>query len=150
MADTRDITVRFAERFMPEPMSGCWLWTGAATKGYGIITHGGRITKAHRVSYELHRGPIPPGLFVCHRCDNPGCVNPDHLFLGTIADNNADKMAKGRQRCGEATNLAKLTAAQVLEIRASNLPRLKIAATFGISRSCVQQIRRRSLWKHLP
>jgi hypothetical protein len=91
---------RFASKVSPEPTSGCWLWDGQVDlNGYARISRGPpwtRITFGHRVAWELHRGPIPTGLSVLHRCDVPGCVNPDHLFLGTQADNMADMNAKGR------------------------------------------------------
>lgn len=79
----------------------CWIWTGSTSEGYGQINVGGgdgRHDWAHRVSWEIHHGPIPDGLWVLHRCDNPSCVRPDHLFLGTVADNNRDMIAKGRHR----------------------------------------------------
>jgi hypothetical protein len=78
---------------------GCWLWTGASTwQGYGLIHHHGRrgMVSVHRLSWTIANGGIPAGLQVLHRCDNPPCVNPDHLWLGTNADNIADKLAKGR------------------------------------------------------
>lgn len=91
-----------AERFWEKVVKseGCWEWSGARSKHgrYGIINVGGRSTKAHRVSWELNRGPIPPGAKVLHHCDNPPCVRPDHLFIGTQADNLADGRRKGRIR----------------------------------------------------
>lgn len=96
-----------AERFVAnyvKDASGCWLWRGASDGTYGKIREGGAGTRqllAHRVSYELFNGPIPDGMLVCHTCDNPPCVHPAHLFLGTYADNNADRDAKGRTVTGD-------------------------------------------------
>ena len=79
--------------------SGCWVWVGnRIPQGYGTIGVGGKPVRAHRYSWELHNGPIPDGLFVLHRCDNPPCVRPDHLFLGTALDNSRDCVDKGRHR----------------------------------------------------
>ena len=90
----------FWDRCIPEPNTGCWLWMDCAHEfGYGLLKIGGRkgpVVRAHRYAWELHNGPIPRGLFVCHRCDNPPCCNPAHLFLGTNADNVRDMRRKGR------------------------------------------------------
>lgn len=87
----------FLPRVEPEPMSGCWLWTGSiGSHGYGDLRTGGVHYLAHRLSWELHHGHIPPGLSVLHRCDNQRCVNPGHLFIGTHADNMRDMWSKGR------------------------------------------------------
>lgn len=86
------------ERSTPEPNSGCWLWElgQARFDGNGVVKHNRRQRIAHRVSYEIFHGPIPAGMFVCHKCDTPLCVNPDHLFLGTPKDNVDDMLRKGR------------------------------------------------------
>ena len=95
------ILERFEAKYVPEPNTGCWLWIGASDdrpgKGYGFIRFRGRKNwSAHRVSYTLFRGEIPEGMHVCHSCDTPACVNPDHLWLGTNQDNQLDKSIKGR------------------------------------------------------
>lgn len=97
----RPLAERFYEKTQPEPNSGCLLWTGAVhPDGYGKISPGGREGPkiASRVAWELGRGRIPDGMFVCHKCDTPPCVNVDHLFLGTLLDNAHDRMRKGRTR----------------------------------------------------
>jgi hypothetical protein len=90
---------RFEAKVMPEPTTGCHLWIGATTPaGYGALNlNRDGVKYAHRISFELHHGPIPPGMDICHRCDTPACVNPEHLFAGTRLDNVRDMHAKGRQ-----------------------------------------------------
>lgn len=151
-----------ADRFWSkvEKTDGCWLWTGAKTNGYGVLgagRRGGATVKAPRLSYELAYGPIPPGMFVCHHCDNPGCVRPDHLFLGTGKDNMADAKAKGRiskppLHAGERCHLTKLDADSVREIRrlaAEGVSQRSIAQRFDIDRSNVSAIVLGKTWKEV-
>lgn len=97
------VTARILANCIPEPNSGCWLWTAATDRaGYGVTGYakgGSHTHRAHRVSYEAFIGLIPEGMLVCHKCDTPGCVNPDHLFVGTPLDNMLDKARKGRVKC---------------------------------------------------
>ena len=136
---------------------GCWIWTGGRTVAlYGRLKIVDKIVYAHRYSYMLHHGEIPEEMCICHRCDNPSCVNPDHLFLGTKKDNSQDMIRKGRHRHGrlkgEDHPTAKLTAAQVLAIRHARdvgLQYSDIALLFGICKSQVSNIVRRISWSHL-
>lgn len=154
-----------------ESPSGCWEWQGADNgRGYGVIHLKNwewpqRAPAVHRIAYRLCVGPIPDGLCVLHRCDNPPCVRPDHLFLGTNEDNVADMVAKGRQARGEAVRAnhdhlrgeavvtARLTAETVMEVRRAELggePQADIAARLGISTTQVSSIVRGESWSHLP
>lgn len=135
---------------------GCWLWTGFCTKdGYGRVTHKRKPVRAHRYSWAQAYGDIPDGLHVLHRCDVRTCVNPAHLFLGTPADNSADKIAKGRQDCprGDEHSGARMTSADVLrirELRARGVPVREIAKRVGMPRSTVQHAASGYSWAHLP
>lgn len=132
---------------------GCWIWRSrVGTDGYGIARYrqdGKRLSiRAHRCAYTLAHGPIPPGMFVCHRCDVRTCVNPDHLFLGTHADNMADKQAKGR---GSVTTRVKLTPASATAIRhafAAGTPKRILTAQYGISMSAINHLLYRRTWIH--
>jgi hypothetical protein len=133
--------------------TNCWEWTGSKTRwGYGQIRANKKVYATHRLAYELARGPIPQGMFVCHRCDNPGCINPDHLFIGTAADNTADMMAKGRHarvRGGEHSS-SKLTEADVRAIRAAtNVSQRRLAEQYGVGSTTIHAILRRKTWSHL-
>ena len=139
---------------------GCWNWAGTKhTDGYGTIhvrrrTEGTHIVLyAHRVSWEIHYGPIPKGLFVLHKCDNPPCSNPKHLFLGTNLDNMRDCSRKGRQN-GIAKSLpgvkngnAKLTWEGVRDIRSSNESGTKLAIKYNVTKSAISKIRQNHAWK---
>lgn len=136
-------------------LTGCIEWTGHLVTGYGQYRYRGRDTYAHRVAYERAFGPIPKGLLVLHRCDNPCCCNPDHLFLGTHADNMKDKTSKGRQATmpGEKNPAAKLTPDDVITIRrlCNNGERQKdVGLMFGITQAAVSLIVTRQKWHHIP
>lgn len=134
---------------------GCWDWSGSKdVNGYGRLNINSVPALAHRVSWAVHNGPIPEGKHVLHKCDNPSCSNPDHLFLGTHRENVADKMQKDRHRYGvskgEKHGCSKLTEDQVREIRASKGSSLIIAKQYGVSGRTVREIRTRQSWAHLP
>jgi hypothetical protein len=136
-----------------EKTDGCWLWTGNKTSaGYGIIRLRGRIHDyAHRYSWQSINGSIPEGLEICHDCDTPACVRPDHLFLGTHGDNMADASRKGRMHPGEHNYNAKLTDDQVRQIRKLYTGKkgqsTKIARLFPVSRKTVEAVGKRKTWR---
>jgi hypothetical protein len=145
----RSLSERFRRLTVPGP-GGCTLWVGMVSRfGYGRMKIDGRRIGAHRVAWELANGPIPDGLFVCHKCDVRRCVNPDHLFLGTQADNMADRNSKGRQVRGEKMHWAKLTPDAIEEIRTGGRDAIALATKFGISRNHIYNIRNRRSWRHV-
>ncbi len=151
------------DRAIPEPNTGCWLWEGRSMpRGYGMWTIPMRFREhgkadamlAHRAAFSLANGDVPDDMNVCHRCDQPACVNPDHLFLGTQADNMADMARKGRANrtgggMGEAHGMAKLTEVAVRAIISDERSHRKIASAHGISKTLVGMIKRRQTWRHL-
>lgn len=134
----------------------CWNWIGNQSRGYGIFAAygGGKYQPAHRYSYELHKGPISDGLFVCHTCDNRQCVNPDHLFLGTLQDNVDDMWSKDRGKRGENHPSSYLKEKDILSIRqlystgSFSYKQLaeKFNSTMGTIRDCIKNY----TWSHLP
>jgi hypothetical protein len=160
---------------MPGMITPCWLWAGANDgDGYGSFWAKKHI-KAHRASWmiangPLHRGEGHHGTCVCHRCDNRSCVNPDHLFLGSHAENMADRERKGRNKPqrgdangsrlhperlprGETQHLSKLTAARVIEIRslyATGITLAELGARFGVHFATISKVILRKTWKHIP
>jgi hypothetical protein len=129
---------------------GCWLWAGPHNYyGYGLFCFNYKVIRAHRVAYEIFKGPIPDDLLVCHTCDNPGCINPEHLFAGTKQDNNTDAVRKLRHAYGERNGHVKITAKQATEIYYSPLPSRLLAKKYGVPRGSVTDIKARRRWKHL-
>lgn len=141
------------------PFLTCHLWGGSLTpNGYGQFEFKGKNCGAHRASYEIYKGEIPPGMSVLHDCqnngevrDNKSCVNPDHLFLGTQMDNMIDRDLKGHCPRGERSGHAKLNSSQVLEIRGldKKIPRLELAEIYGVSLSSISHIINRRNWAHI-
>lgn len=164
MNGTRHCTP-LAQRFWPKVdmtagPNGCWLWTAHRTpNGYGQIGAGARnrgLLYAHRVSFELNHGPLTDGMFVCHSCDNPPCVNPGHLFLGTPEDNSHDARAKGRLRpprlSGELAAPAVLTERQVVQIidrRERGELLRNLSAEFGVTETTISNIATGKTWRHI-
>jgi hypothetical protein len=156
MPARRPLEIRFWEKVDVRGPNDCWNWTASKTiEGYGWIGDGNKhMTKAHRVSYAIHFGPIPAGMLVCHHCDNPSCVNPKHLFLGFDKDNNGDKSAKGRCNVpfGEKCHSAKLTPEIVRIIRArvaSGETMLSLSREYKVRPFAIQKIVDHKSWKQV-
>lgn len=144
---------------MPHMDSQCWVWTAPTNSGgYGKIRISSISTLAHRFSYELHYGSIPAGLFICHHCDNPACIKPDHLYAGTAIDNahDVDKRGLRHARMGESHPFSKLTEEDVLYIREQWTNRRttgknqnRLAKEKNVSRQAISLIIHRTNWKHI-
>lgn len=146
------LTERFMANVSPEPNTGCWLWLGSvADDGYGRMrVGGGRRVRAHRLALELFAASAPGDHLVCHRCDQPTCVNPAHLFVGTNADNLADMARKGRSTRGGRNPNARLSPLDVAAIRASTATNEAVARRFGISATHASRIRNNHAWEVTP
>lgn len=134
---------------------GCWTWNSTKDQdGYGILGFNKKTLKAHRVSWQMHKGKIPNGLSVLHICDNPECTNPEHLFLGTARDNLLDMIKKGRRVAarGEKASGSKLKNNEVYEIRAllkEGYSFGQLSKKFNIDRGVIRDIKHRKTWSHL-
>jgi len=133
----------------------CWIWTGGILQsgGYGYVTYLGNDFRAHRLSWILHKGEIPKGFEVCHKCDNPPCVNPAHLFLGTHNDNMRDMKQKKRCALGERHGLHKLTTEQVKKIRSEYVRGIithkMLGEIYGVDRHTIGDIINKKYWTHI-
>lgn len=133
---------------------GCWEWTGAKSrKGYGnILGPRRKIISTHRAAWEVWNGPIPSGAWILHRCDNPSCCRPDHLFLGDAMINNVDMRVKGRDTRGSAHPKSKLTESDVIAIRqavANGAEQQGLAKQYGVSKGVLGRIVHRQDWRHV-
>lgn len=148
-----DPRVRLAAKLSPPTERGCTEFLGGRDRaGYGKFWWNGATHIAHRAAWLLSCGPIPDGLFVCHRCDNPPCCNIEHLFLGTTTENQADSITKGRRVRGERIHTAKLTTAAVRAIRAAAAAgeeHQSLAKRYGLNLDHVGRIVRRESWSHI-
>lgn len=145
---------RFLAKVCPEPNGGCWLWRGQLrADGYGLAWMEGKSRVAHRVAWMLFRGQIDSHLVVCHKCDVPACVNPDHLFLGTPRDNARDREEKGRGILGETVHSAKLSEAQVRRIKTmlaeGRMYMTELAREYGVTAGTIARIARGMSWRHV-
>ncbi len=152
----RTLESRFWESITPGAPDECWLWPTPPSHTYGRMRGGqytsGKIVLAHRMSWEIHFGPIPEGLFVCHKCDTPACVNPSHLFLGTNAENTKDRERKGRGGTYNHSAWSPLSAEQVVNIRrrhAQGETQSALAREYGVCLNTVHQIVHRYTWRHV-
>lgn len=137
-----------------EDEKSCWEWQGTKDRdGYGRFNIDGKTKRAHRASWEIHYGEIPKENCICHKCDNPCCIRPDHLFLGTVYDNNHDKEKKNRQSRGENNGMRKLSDVEILEIRDLHKKgthnQRQLAAMFGVSTSAISRIVNNRRWNHV-
>lgn len=145
--ENRKDLIKVYEKFV-EKKEGCWGWKGCkkSKMAYGCLTFRGKEKTAHRASYEIHKGKIPEGLFVLHRCDNASCTNPDHLFLGTVLDNKRDQIAKGR------SSVEKLNVEKVKEIKSmleKGILHKAISKKYGISTTTVWCIQTGKTWSDI-
>ena len=131
----------------------CWNWKGSKRDGYGIFRDEGKMTNAHRVAWTFCKGKIPRGMLVLHKCDNPACCNPDHLFLGTIQDNMDDRNRKWRHAHGIGSGRSKLDEKQVRHIRTIKSFKRgeakELAAQYGVTTGTLYHVRTKRSWRHL-
>lgn len=144
---------RFKESYT-ENENGCWVWSKSKDgRGYGMFQAEKINWKAHRYSYAFYIGPIPDGHFVCHKCDNPSCVNPDHLFIATHKLNMKDMVSKGRHSFGSKqvnSKLNELDVARIIILCEKGYTHIEIAKKYGVHQSTISRIIRCDDWKHVP
>jgi len=144
---------RFYTHVSVSKKNECWEWLGSTSKGYGRFGFNGKMMQANRFAFWIATGHYPGDLCVCHSCDNPACVNPAHLFLGTMKDNMEDAVKKGRTAVGVMNGKAKLTEDEVQEIRAryeaAGFTQKQLARRYGVTQQCIHFILRHESWRHI-
>jgi hypothetical protein len=151
--DIQPAKARFDKKWVLDPLTGCWNWQGSLNAaGYGKFSWSppSLTILAHRAAVMIYRRENPTGLLLCHKCDNPRCVNPDHLFAGDTVANLKDASRKRRTRIGENNPIAKLTEAQVRAIRLDPRPHKEIAKDLPIGNQQISAIKLRKQWRHIP
>jgi len=132
----------------------CWNWLDRLSNGYGQMRFNNKAYGAHRFVYEEVYGMIPEGLFICHKCNNPSCCNPNHLYAGTQKDNQKQMVNEGRSAKGEMQSLSKLTTRDILKIRSlystNEKNQIELGKIFGVDNATISDITRRKTWKHIP
>lgn len=154
-----DLHAKIDGRYVIDPETGCWNWTGMIHRATGraVASISQESFYAYRLSYTALVGPIPDGLIVCHRCDNPACINPDHLFIGTALDNSRDMWSKGRGRSAPPVGAdhwaAKFTDAEIVTIgtryAAGGVTYVELAREYGVNPGCIGSIVRGETWRHV-
>jgi hypothetical protein len=156
-SEPSSLAAKLANKFIIDDAAGCWNWIAATNaRGYGVVGRGGRgagLHKAHRASWMVHRGDIPDGMWVLHKCDNPRCINPEHLYLGDHQQNVRDMVSRGRNvipdNRGERASWAKLTAEAARDIKSRRLTGREFAELYRVSLSAVRRIWEGKNWSSL-
>lgn len=139
--------MKFDESYLKDTQTSCWVWKKSKTKlGYGKASYNGKQITAHRLSFILNKGEIPLGLFVLHKCDNPSCVNPDHLFLGTQSDNIKD-MHNKKRGCKQPN--IKITDEMLYKIKNSSLSQRELALLYNVHQSTISKLKQRKIYDTL-